>query len=577
MSSEGNTEYGRSQVPTQESEQNADPGIPGAERTPSVWDVPAAPSEPEPYLGSSIAPSMDVPSEPIPGSPMPGSPIPGSPSGQDFQPGGHDPWSQLHANPPGHGSGYAAAEPNSGSGYGAEPVPGYGADAPVGQSEPVNQGATGTFTGSQGHGAQNPETGWNTPNQPPPSFSSGWQPPTPPASSSGGQSSSSSPKMIGVAIVVAALVGALAGYLTSNAKSGNGQVTIVKQFSPNTSTLARMSDPQSVIQKVIPALVSIDTKSVQTTSNPFGFGSSPFGGGGGTSVVSGAGTGMIITSDGEVITNNHVVAGATTVSVTLYGQTKSIPATIVGTDPAEDLALIKIQNVSNLPTITWGDSNNLQVGDSVLAIGNALDLGGGLSVTEGIVSAKNRSIQAGDATSSSTENLNGLIQTDAAINSGNSGGALVTSNGQVVGMNTAVASSTSGNAPAQNVGFAIASDHIQQFIPQLQKGGTITTASGTAYMGVELVSVDPQIQQQFGITASSGAFVAQVVAGSPADQAGIRGGDVITSIDGQTVSAASDVSSIIQNDKPGQKISVQLQRGSNQMTVQLTLGTAPSS
>jgi S1-C subfamily serine protease len=181
---------------------------------------------------------------------------------------------------------------------------------------------------------------------------------------------------------------------------------------------------------------------------------------------------MILTSDGEVLTNNHVVAGAGTLTVTLFGQTNPLPAHVIGTDPAQDLALVQIEHANGLPTVQLGDSNAARVGDNVLAIGNALALAGGLSVTEGIVSSKNRALTATSDLTGRSENLSGLIQTDAAINSGNSGGPLVNSSGQVIGMNTAVAESTQGNAPAQNIGFAIAIDTIKPLLALLRDSGT---------------------------------------------------------------------------------------------------------
>jgi S1-C subfamily serine protease len=160
------------------------------------------------------------------------------------------------------------------------------------------------------------------------------------------------------------------------------------------------------------------------------------------------------------------------VTVTLFGQTNPRPARVIGTDPTQDLALVQIENVKGLPTVQLGDSNLALVGDNVLAIGNALALAGGLTVTEGIVSSKNRSLTATSDITGRSETLSGLIQTDAAINSGNSGGPLVNASGQVIGMNTAVAESTQGNAPAQDIGFAIAIDTIKPLLAQLRSGGT---------------------------------------------------------------------------------------------------------
>ena len=186
---------------------------------------------------------------------------------------------------------------------------------------------------------------------------------------------------------------------------------------------------------------------------------------------------MIITSDGEVVTNNHVIAGATTITVTLYGSLKALPATLIDTDPANDVALLQIEDQSNLPTVAYGDSDNIQVGDAVVAIGNALGLSAGTpTVTQGIISAKGRTVQAGDSSGTSTETLTNMIQTDAAINPGNSGGPLVDSSGMVIGMNTAVASSTDGTSQAQDIGFAIPANKITQLLPELRNRSSATPA-----------------------------------------------------------------------------------------------------
>jgi S1-C subfamily serine protease len=260
-----------------------------------------------------------------------------------------------------------------------------------------------------------------------------------------------------VVVITAAIAGAIGGAVGYVAAS-HSQQTIVEKFFPNSASFPRPADVQAILAKVEPAVVSIDTTGVVRA--------------GGTGTVEGAGTGMILTSDGEVLTNNHVVAGAQSVTVTLFGQSNPLPAHVIGTDPAQDLALVQIENMHGLPTVQLGDSNQARVGDSVLAIGNALALAGGLSVTEGIVSSKNRALTATSDLTGKSENLSGLIQTDAAINSGNSGGPLVNSSGQVIGMNTAVAESTQGNAPAQNIGFAIAIDTIKPLLAMLRSGGS---------------------------------------------------------------------------------------------------------
>lgn len=258
-------------------------------------------------------------------------------------------------------------------------------------------------------------------------------------------------------VVLTAVLGGLVGGAVGYVAASHAQQTIVEKFFPNSASFPKIADTQEVLAKVEPAVVSIDTTGVVR---------------GGSGTVEGAGTGMIITSDGEVLTNNHVIAGATSVTVTLFGQTDALPARVIGTDPTQDLALVQIENQHGLPTVVLGDSNQALVGDDVLAIGNALALSGGLTVTEGIVSSKNRSLTATSEITGRSENLIGLIQTSAAINSGNSGGPLVNSSGQVIGMNTAVAESTQGNAPAQNIGFAIAVDTIKPLLAQLRVGGT---------------------------------------------------------------------------------------------------------
>jgi putative serine protease PepD len=183
------------------------------------------------------------------------------------------------------------------------------------------------------------------------------------------------------------------------------------------------------------------------------------------------GTGMIVTSEGEVLTSDHVIDGATSVTVALAGSTEQRTATVIGADPDKDVALLQIEGVSGLPTVTLANSGSVQVGDPVVAIGTALALGDSSSVTSGIISALDRTITAGDSAAGSTETLNGMIQTDAAINPGNSGGALLNSIGQVIGMNTAAAGSTSNGSPAQNIGFAIPSNRLAALLPGLRSGG----------------------------------------------------------------------------------------------------------
>ena len=347
------------------------------------------------------------------------------------------------------------------------------------------------------------------------------------------------------------------------------QQTIVKSFFPNRSALVHPTDVQAVLARVEPAVVSIDSQSGGSS------GSGDF--------VEAAGTGMILTSDGEVLTNNHVVAGATTVTVTLFGQTKALPAHVVGTDPSVDVALVQIDNVRNLPTVTLGNSSDTQVGDSVLAIGNALALAGGPSVTEGIVSAENRSLSAQNDTGQ-TENLTGLLQTDAAINPGNSGGPLVNSQAQVVGMNTAVASSSSGNAPTQNIGFAITVNSVKPLLAQLRQGGSGGTGGSTAttipvnsaYIGVTVGPITPALQQQDHLTPSTGALILSVQTDSPAERAALQVDEVIVSLNGTPITSPTDLHAAIHPLKPGDHVTLGVYRGSTKLTVDVTLGVLPA-
>jgi putative serine protease PepD len=365
--------------------------------------------------------------------------------------------------------------------------------------------------------------------------------------------------------LVAAVAGAGAGAAVAEViGGGSGEPSVqVSGTTPGPALAGGASIPQ-IVQKVLPEVVSIAAR-VPGTGGPFGSGP-----------VESQGTGMIIAGDGEVLTNNHVVAGATSISVTLYGQTTNLPARLVGADPSNDVALLKLQSPpGNLQAVTFGNSKQLQVGDAVIAIGNALGLSAGTpTVTSGIVSALGRTVQAGSPGSGLAETLTNMIQTDAAINSGNSGGPLVDSSGQVVGINTAVAASAGGNAPAENIGFAIPSATIESLLGKLRSGGSQGPAK--AYLGVAVADETPQIQQAYGFVPSSGAVVVSVVAGSPADDAGLQQGDVIVAFEGKTVASAQDLTNDVQGSAPGAMVHITLYRGQQKTTVAVTLGNSPA-
>jgi len=361
-----------------------------------------------------------------------------------------------------------------------------------------------------------------------------------------------------VTAVVSAVVGAAVGAGVAEGLGAGSSSTLpairVGETRPGPALAGGQSIP-AIVKGVLPEVVSIDAKGPATGEDQ--------------------GTGMVISSAGEVITNNHVIAGATSITVTVYNQTAPLQAALVGADPTNDLALLKVDSPpADLHPVTFGDSTHLVVGDAVIAIGNALGLSAGTpTVTSGIVSALGRTVQAGDTTGS-TETLSNLIQTDAAINSGNSGGPLVDSSGDVVGMNTAVASSSSGNAPAQNIGFAIPAVTIEKLITELRNGGT--AAASKAYLGVYVTDETAQLQQQFSLVPSSGALIESVVPGSPAGDAGLAAGDVIVAFDGNPVGSAQDLTTAVQKASPGQSVPVTLWRGQQKLTRDVTLTSAPA-
>ncbi len=356
-------------------------------------------------------------------------------------------------------------------------------------------------------------------------------------------------------LLVAALVGGLAGHFASTNTSVKGTLTINSVTnSPGAAILPNGLSIPKLVTRVDTSVVSIDVKSGGEEDQ---------------------GTGMIISSNGLVVTNNHVIAAAVqsgTITVTRTGSVKSLPATLVGTNPIDDVALIKINGASGLPPVTFGNSSKLQVGDAVVAIGNALGLAKGTpTVTSGIVSALGRTVTATSGTASET--LNNMIQTDAAINPGNSGGPLLDSAGDVVGMNTAVAGTLPDGTSAQNIGFAIPVATIESLLKRLEAGESIVTHG--AFIGVEISSNSAALQAEYGLSLSTGAVVVSVIAGTGAAKAGVDQGDVIVGINSLPVTNAQDVSSIISNFHPGDLIELQIVRGTTHLTIHVTLGSAP--
>jgi S1-C subfamily serine protease len=331
-----------------------------------------------------------------------------------------------------------------------------------------------------------------------------------------------------------ALIGSLLGAGIVSLLDKGGDSTVIK-YGNNSSVLAKPKDIQGVLAKVEPAVVSVRTEAFQR---------------------------------GGFFSNEvQRVKGATTITVTLETDTAPRPADLISRDPVTDVAIIRIRDASGLPTVKLGESGKLAVGDDVLAIGNALDLVGGPTVTRGIVSALNRSIP-GD---SGGDSFSHLIQTDAAINNGNSGGPLVNSAGEVVGMNTVVIQATGSGNLVQNIGFAIAIDSIKPNLEQLKSGKA--PAHPSTFLGATLATVTDAIKDRLDLASGTGVLVNDVVAGSPAENAGLQAGDLIVKFDGKDVKDAKEIVDAVQSHKPGDKVSVEIFRGKDKKTVTVTLGS----
>jgi putative serine protease PepD len=265
---------------------------------------------------------------------------------------------------------------------------------------------------------------------------------------------------------------------------------------------------------------------------------------------------VILTSDGEVLTNAHVVAGATSVRVLVAGERAPRVATVVGADPSADLALLALEGAGGLPTAELGESSDVAVGDDVVAIGNALGLQGGPTVTRGIVSALDRSLETVVGA------LRGLIQTDASISSGNSGGPLVNVDGEVIGINTAVAA-TNRTTSAENIGFAIAVDRVGPVVDALRGGSAANGPAGR--LGVS--GGDP-------LDGTRGATVTAVVPGSAASDAGIRAGDVIVRVGDKVVVDAASLSGAVRSYRAGEVVEVAILRDGRPLSLSATLEAA---
>jgi S1-C subfamily serine protease len=390
-----------------------------------------------------------------------------------------------------------------------------------------------------------------------------WAPPPPPAP----PTSNSIWHQIAAGVVIAAVVAAAAGAgigwslaRTINAHNGTAQTNtqpITEQpaqpgspIQPAPGTGGRLNT-DAIAAKVDPAIVDINT-----------------------TVGSGqaAGTGQIITSDGEILTNNHVVDRSTSIQVTIAGRSQTYPAHVIGVDPSADIALIQIDGVSGLPIVSFASTSSVKVGDPIVALGNALGQGGTPDVSQGSITALDQTITASEGGSKS-EQLNGLLQSDATIYPGDSGGPIVNSSGQVVGMITA--GDVQGfRSSASTVNYAIPSDTLLSVINQIRSGQASSQIiyGQTGYIGVTVQNIDSGVSAQLNLNVSSGALVVGVQSTSPAASAGITRNSVITSVAGTSITNVDDLGSALLAHKPGERVPITWINTSGTHTETVTLG-----
>ena len=369
------------------------------------------------------------------------------------------------------------------------------------------------------------------------------------------------------ALVAAAAVGAGGGAATFAALGSDGGSTTVRQVTVERSEpVASTTDSLSVSEVYEHAYKSVlEITTALDQPSPTG----------GEQPARGQGSGFVFDAEGHVVTNHHVVDGAQSVSVRLWDGS-TYDATVVGSDPSTDLAVIKVDAPADVLTpLALGDSASLSVGESVVALGSPFGLEG--TLTSGIVSALNR-----EMTSPNNFTISNSIQTDAAINHGNSGGPLLNAAGEVVGVNTQIKSESGGN---DGIGFAVPSSTVSSIVPQIIASGSVEHA----YLGVGVASLSESVAGELGVPA--GAMVTEVREGTPAAEAGLRaaagsamvdgqsyptGGDVITAVDGAAITDGASLQSAIDAKRPGDTVSITYTRDGSSTTVQVSLGTRPS-
>ena len=347
---------------------------------------------------------------------------------------------------------------------------------------------------------------------------------------------------------------------------GKSETNLSEGFTPSEKSALNLSDVEMIsrlnqeyarlTQAVVPSVVSINTAGVRIEKEMNFFGhnfvrSYP---------TKGQGSGVIISKEGHVITNHHVIAGQEKISITLHDG-KSYNATMVGEDPLLDIAVIKIASNETFVPLKLGDSSKVEVGQLVFAIGNPFGLGE--TVTQGIISAKERSL---------SDNQRDLFQTDAAINPGNSGGPLVNVNGEIIGINVAIYSRDRNNPSFQGVGFSIPSNEVREALEQIiQRGRPIR-----GYLGVQMSDLNPAVRQKLGYVRNDGSVVLNTTPGAPAEVAGLKSSDVVVSYDGEPVKDTTHLISLVQSSIIGKKVKLDVWRKDRLVTLEATITEAIS-
>jgi S1-C subfamily serine protease len=349
-----------------------------------------------------------------------------------------------------------------------------------------------------------------------------------------------------IALVVLIGIGLFAAWqIGKNSASGTGSTTTTTQTGSSVASYNAL--PETVAAAFRQSVVQINVVTAQ---------------GGGL------GSGTIIDDRGYIVTNDHVVAGAKQIQVELYDGL-TVPAQLTGLYPPEDLAVIKITPVPHMAVATIGDSSQLKVAEYVMAIGNPLGIT--QTVTSGIVSALGRNVPAGPGVE-----LIDAIQTDAAINPGNSGGALVDLQGELIGVPTLTIINPTFSSPASGIGFAVPSNRVKYIVPQLIATGHVTH-TGRASLGVGVVTVDASVAEQNNLPVDHGVLIASVTPTGPASEAGLQAGDVILQIDNTPVTSVQSLGDALLSKSPGDTVAVTINRGGQQMTVNVTLGELSAS